>query len=191
MKKYSKLPIPKDSAWDKKTWRYYLPIWFNQFVDSMSNLIDWLPIIWHDRHWDDYYITKIIQRKIELQRAYLVKHNRHTEIDYDNFWMTTVLNLIEREHESFYELEKYDYCEINHIFSEPDKNGVRTINSESIKDNLDEYLSKYPSTVRKVKQLKPNLDKKGLALFVGIYNQRKCRSLIFEILKQKSARWWD
>jgi hypothetical protein len=105
--------------------------------------------------------------------------------------MTTVLNLIEREHESFYELEKYDYCEINHIFSEPDKNGVRTINSESIKDNLDEYLSKYPSTVRKVKQLKPNLDKKGLALFVGIYNQRKCRSLIFEILKQKSARWWD
>jgi hypothetical protein len=191
MKKYSKLPIPKDSAWDKKTWRYYAPIWFNQFIDSMSNLIDWLPTIWQDRHWDDYYITKILQRKIELQRHYLVTHNRHTAIDNDNFWMTILLNLIELEHESFYELEKYDYCEINHIFSEPDENGASTISSKLLKDNLDEYLSKYPSTVRKVKQLKPNLDKEGLALFVGIYNQQKCRNLIFEILKQKSDRWWD
>ena len=191
MKKYSKLPIPKDSAWDKKTWRYYAPIWFNQFIDSMSNLIDWLPTIWQDRHWDDYYITKILQRKIELQRHYLVTHNRHTAIDNDNFWMTILLNLIELEHESFYELEKYDYCEINHIFSEPDENGASTISSKLLKDNLDEYLSKYPSTVRKVKQLKPNLDKEGLALFVGIYNQQKCRNLIFEILKQKSVNWWD
>jgi hypothetical protein len=191
MKKYSKLPIPKDSAWDKKTWRYYAPIWFNQFIDSMSNLIDWLPTIWQDRHWDDYYITKILQRKIELQRHYLVTHNRHTAIDNDNFWMTILLNLIELEHESFYELEKYDYCEINHIFSEPDENGASTISSKLLKDNLDEYLSKYPSTVRKVKQLKPNLDKEGLALFVGIYNQQKCRNLIFKILKQKSSRWWD
>jgi len=191
MKKYKKLEIPKESSWNKKTWRTYTPIWFNRFIDSIESIINWLPTIALDRNWDDYYITKIIQRKIELQRAYLVKHNRHTEVDYDNFWMTVVLNLIEREHESFYELEKYNYCEIKHIFSTPDKNGASTISSKLIKDNLDEYLSKYPSTVKKIKQLRPNLDKEGLALFVGIYNQQKCRNLIFEILKQKSIRWWD
>jgi hypothetical protein len=99
MKKYTKLTLPVDSAWDRKTWRSYTPSWLKSFVDSTQNVIKWLPVIWKDRHWDDYYITKILQRKIELQRDYLVKANRHTDINRDNFWMTVVLNLIELEHE--------------------------------------------------------------------------------------------
>ena len=55
MKTFKPLPIPKHSAWDKKTWRSYTPVWLLKFFKGIRNLIDWLPIIWKDRHWDDYY----------------------------------------------------------------------------------------------------------------------------------------
>ena len=31
MKTYTQLPMPKDSAWERKTWRRYTPIWFKTF----------------------------------------------------------------------------------------------------------------------------------------------------------------
>jgi len=40
MRRYTKLPIPKDTAWDRTTWRRYTPIWFNKLVDSIENLIE-------------------------------------------------------------------------------------------------------------------------------------------------------
>ena len=43
MKKYRPLVITKTSTWSKKTWRYYTPIWFNQFIESLTNTIKWLP----------------------------------------------------------------------------------------------------------------------------------------------------
>jgi hypothetical protein len=195
MKKYTKLPVPTDSAWDRKTWRSYAPYWLRSFYDSIQNVIKWLPIIWKDKHWDDYYITKILQRKIELQREYLVNANRHTGIDRDNKWMTLVLNLIELEHEDFYSTEQYDYqkFDINFIPSEshPDSFEMEKIVEW---ENLDAYFKKYPSAIRKVKKMHPDKDFEDrgvLAMYVGMYNQKRCRNLIFEILKQKSEMWWD
>lgn len=195
MKYYEKLILPKDSAWDRKTWRYYAPIWFKQFIGSIHNLISWFSIIWKDRHWDDYYITKVLQRKIELQRQYIVKHNRHTRVDEDNFWMTVVLNLIEREHEEYYSLEKYDYKESNIKFIDSETHpGSYEMLDELVWEELDTYLAKYPSSVRRVMKKYPDKDfinKETLSLYVGMYNQERCRNLIFEIMKRYSNRWWD
>ena len=38
MKTYTKLPIPNDSSWDKKTWRYYSPSWFVMFAEGVYQL---------------------------------------------------------------------------------------------------------------------------------------------------------
>jgi len=182
MKTYTKLEIPKDSAWERKSWRRYTPIWFNEFVTSCGNIIDWLPTIWKDRNWDDYYITKILQRKIELQRSYLVQANRHTNIDNDNKWMTTVLNLIEREHEDYYGMGYMKYIEYGEEFL------------SMMKDNLADYLAKYPNDVRRVLCSYPPFDTEdthALALRVSHLRQQRCRNLIFEILKRYSAQWWD
>ena len=197
MKIYKKLELPKDSAFDRKTWRRSFPRWFCRFVDSVTNLIDWLPTIWNDRHWDDYYITKILQKKIELQRQYIVSNNRHRGVDKDNFWMTVVLNLIEREHEGYYENDDYmDYTKID--FRE--FRGEITLTTEYfdqavVQDKLDEYINKYKKLIPRVKAKyyldEKNVNNRVLALFIGIYNQERCRNLIFEILKQKSIRWWD
>ena len=195
MKTYKKLTLPSDSAWDRRTWRRYAPIWLKQFIDGLSNIIRWIPVIYKDKDWDDYYITKILQKKIEHQRAHLVKENRHTRIDEDNFWMTVVLNLIEREHEEFYGLEKYEYIKSNIEFVEAeDYPGSYTIKETVETDELDKYLAKYPASVRKVKKLHPDKDfsnQNTLAFYVGQYNQERCRYLLFEILKRYSNRWWD
>lgn len=201
MKTYQKLPIPKDTAWERKTWKKYVHWKIKQFIYGLQNLINWFSIIWKDRHWDDYYITKMIQHKIELQRAYLVNANRHTNISTDNFWMTVVLNLLEREHEEYYSIEYQDYIDEKMIFEDiPDRPGCKELRFETNSENLDEYLAKYPGAVRRVKQIyehriygqrKNFSDKKTLAFFVAAYNQKRCRNLIFEILKNKSHEWWD
>jgi len=195
MKRYTKLPIPTDSAWDKKTWRYYTPSWFDSFIDSCENIIDWFSIIWKDRHWDDYYITKILQHKIELQRKYLVKHNRHTRIDEDNYWMTVVLNLLEREHNEYYRCEYFDYFESDMIFKDiEDKPGFKSIEFENKWEKLDEYINKYSGTKYRVIRENKGVDftdKQRLAMYMAHHRQHKCRNLIFNILKQHSIRWWD
>ena len=194
MKQYNKLPLPKDSAWGRKTWRRYAHWRIKEFIDSCKNLIDWFPTIWKDRHWDDYYITKVLQRKIELQREYIVKHNRHTRVDEDNYWMTVVLNLIEREHEGYYECEYMDYIKQDMIFTPIEGTDSCSLDFELKWENLDEYINKYPSTKYRVIRENKGIDfteKDRLALYMARHRQQKCRNLIFEVLKRKSAYWWD
>ncbi len=192
MKHYQKLPIPSTSAWGKKSiWHWRI----REFFTSIKNIVRWIPTIWKDRDWDDFYITKLLQKKIEFQRKYLVKHNRHTNIDRDNFWMTVVLNLIEKEHEEFYSLEKYDYEKSDWVFI-PSKEFIDSFEIEinTAWENLDAYLSKYPASIRRVKKQYPEKDfsrKETLALYVGMHNQQRCRNLIFEILKRHLYEWWD
>jgi hypothetical protein len=195
MKTYKKLVHPKDSAWERKTWRRYTPIWFNKFIESLTNLIDWFPVIWKDRHWDDYYITKVLQRKIELQRQYLISHNRHIGLEIDNRDMTWLLNLIERKHHDYYAMEKYDYekSEIDFTPSEsrPD---CYQIEIDVEWENWDEYLDKYKGAVRRVIKQNPKLDtsdKSLLALYVGKYNQKRCDDLVWKIMSERSDQWWD
>ena len=49
MKRYEKLPIPSDSAWNRKTWRRYTPIWFNVFIEGVHNIFRWIPTIYKDK----------------------------------------------------------------------------------------------------------------------------------------------
>ena len=195
MKQYTKLPIPKDSAWDRKTWRSYTPIWLKQFIDGLSNIIRWIPIIYKDKDWDDFYITKMLQKKIEFQREHLVKHNRHTHIDIDNRNMTWVLNLIERKHHDYYSLEKYDYEKSEVKFTAvKDRPGISEMNVVIHSEEWDKYLSKYKGAVRRIKKLYPNKDlsdKRTLVHCLGVYNQERCKKLIWRIMEEKSEQWWD
>lgn len=186
MKQYTKLPIPADTAWDipKYKWQRYMHWRIKEFFRSIYSLIQWFPTIWKDRHWDDYYITKLLQKKIELQRAYLVSANRHVNIDRDNYWMTVVLNLLERKHNQYYQMEKFKYVVMgDEVFSDYKS------------DTLEEYIKKYPSAERAARKKYSTYshfnDKDALAHFMCFVRQQKADDLIFEILKRHSAEWWD
>lgn len=193
MKTYSKLPVPKDSAWDRNTLFGKLHWRIRYFLTGCRNLIKWAPTIYHDRGWDDSFILKILQKKIEFQRKQLVDANRHTRIDIDNRDMTLVLNLLERVREEYYQMECMDYWDNDMIFKDVDgKPGFKSVDFEEKWEKCDKYLSKYPSSIRAViKEHGEQDDKKRLCLLVSYYNHNKANKLLFRVLEERLAFWWD
>ena len=194
MKTYKNLPRPEKTAWEKKNIRRYFPVWFNDFCYGIYNIFRWMPVIYKDRDWDDYYITKIFQKKIEYQRNYIVSHDRHTSAYRDGQWMTVVLNLIEREHSEFYNLEYMDYEDIEYSFKEVEGNSeLSQLVMVTKSENYSEFISKYPSAASKVLVKFPEVENypANFAHYIASYRQQKCRRLIFDILKEKSIGWWD
>ena len=193
MKTYKQLPIPEDTAWERKTLFGMLHWRIRNFLTSCNNLIKWFPTIWYDRDWDGHFILKILQKKIEFQRKELVNANRHTRIESDNRDMTLALNLLERVKEEYYNLECMDYWHSEMIFGEvPDKSELKSIDILTKSERYDEFLSKYPSSVRAVvKEHGEQDDKQRLCLLVSYYNHNKANKLLFRILEERLAYWWD
>lgn len=193
MKTYNQLPIPNDSAWERKTLFDRLHWRIRYFLTGCRNLIKWVPTIFHDRNWDGHYILKILQKKIEFQRKELVNANRHTRIESDNRDMTVVLNLLERVREEYYQLECMDYWHSEMLFNNiPDKPDLKSIDVVTKSERYDEFLSKYPSSVRAVvKEHGEQDDKQRLCLLVSYYNHKKANKLLFRILEERLAYWWD
>ena len=193
MKIYKQLPIPKDSAWERVTLFGRLHWRIRNFLTSCHNLIKWFPIIWNDRDWDDAFILKILQKKIEFQRKELVNANRHTRIELDNRDMTLALNLLERVKEEYYNLECMDYWDNDMLFDDiPNNSGHKLVDIVTKSERYDEFLSKYPSSVRAViKKHGEQEDKQRLCLMVSYYNHEKANKLLFRILEERLTYWWD
>jgi 3-phenylpropionate/cinnamic acid dioxygenase small subunit len=193
MKTYKQLPIPEDTAWERKTLFGMLHWRIRNFLTSCNNLIKWFPTIWYDRDWDGHFILKILQKKIEFQRKELVNANRHTRIESDNRDMTLALNLLERVKEEYYNLECMDYWDNDMIFNDvPDNPKLKSIDFEEKWEKYDEFLTKYPSSVRAVvKEHGEQDDKKRLCLLVSHYNHNKANKRLFRILGERLAYWWD
>lgn len=195
MKNYQKLEIPSDSAWERKSIRRFLPVFIKDFFTGCNNLIKWAPTIWKQRDWDSSFIFDILEKKIEFQRKELVSSNRHTRIEMDNRDMTLALNLIQRVREDYYGYEYMDYHESEYSFKPVEgKEGVCTLESNVISERYQEFLDKYPSTVRKIKKEEKDLDledKRSLCFYVSSRNQEKANSLLFRILEERIGYWWD
>lgn len=188
-KLYKKLQIPSTSAWDKKKFR--LPWRIRRTIERIHNLIRWFPVIWKDHDWDGYYITKILQKKIEFQRSYIVKNNRHLDVDRDNKYMTIVLNLIERQHDNYYGIEYIDY--LKELMNIDDETGL--VSFETISDNSEAYFEKYKGALRRA--MKENFfnitesDNRRKIILLCRYNEERSKKLLYKILCEHLNNWWD
>ena len=193
MKTYKQLPIPEDSAWDRNTLYGKLHWRIRYFFYGVKNIIRWIPTMYHDRDWDGDFILKILQKKIEFQRKELINANRHMGIDRDNRYMTLTLNLLERVRQDHYGLECMDYWDDNISFENIlDKPDLKSIEIKTTGERFDEYLNKYPSSVRAItKEYGVIEDKKTLCLKVSYYNHSKANKLLFRVLEEKLAQWWN
>ena len=218
--KYKPLIVPKDSSWDRKTYnpikllnwylyenyrytsigRFLMKIldFLNDVGTGVKNLYFWIPTIWNDRNWDYSNIYTILERKIYLQREYIVSNNRHTSVAMDNRDMTIVLNLIDKVKNEYYCTEYFDYNESTFDFVEIDrvdeKGGkLYELKSEIISENLDDYLNIYKNSTRIVKNKfkDEESDKTMIPHRVGTHNHTKAVKLLHKILEQKMAHWWD
>ena len=196
MKNYKKLIIPKDSVWDRRTIsariRRNIHRRIRYFIGGCKNIIRWIPTLYKDKDWDDWYIFTILQKKIEFQRKEIVHANRHMDVDRDNRDMTIVLNLIERVKEQYYETEYLDYEDSDIIFKPVEDNkNIRSVDIEVLSETYDDFLKKYQSSVREVLKEQPNVNKRDLCYYVSQYNQEKAHNLLFKILKERMRWWWD
>jgi hypothetical protein len=193
MKNYKKLTIPKDSAWSRDTLWRNLHWRIRYFLIGIKNIFRWIPTLYQDRDWDSWHIYTILQKKIEYQRQEIINANRHTEIDRDNRDMTIALNLLERVKEEYYGMEDFDYSETEFDFIPVEDNpNLKEMKMTVLSENYDEFLKKYPSSVRKVlKENGNDLEKRNLCHLVAKHNQEKARKLLFKLLEQKIERWWD
>ena len=196
MKNYKKLTIPEDSAWNRKT--ISARIWRNlhwrirYFLTGCKNVVRWVPTLYKDKDWDEWYIYTILQKKIEFQRKEIIYANRHMQVDRDNRDMTIVLNLIERVKEDYYGIEYLDYSETKFRFEPIEGDDDRySLEQDVISENYDTYLKKYPSSVRKVSKEKPDLNKEDLCFWVAKHNEEKAHNLLHRVLKERIRRWWD
>jgi len=194
MKTYTPLILPKDSAWERTTWRKYTPIWFNRFIESVQNCIAWFPVIRKDKHWDGNFILRILKQKLIFQREELVRANRHEDVSRDNRDITICLNLIERLEHEFYEMECMDYEEshIDFIESELGPDLKELIINEG-PERLDDYFNLHKATVKKClkKNRKLMTSKRSLAFNVGQEKHKQCKRLLFSILEERMMWWWD
>ena len=92
-------------------------------------------------------------------------------------------------------MEYFDYVETKFRF-EPIEGDDEyyTMEQDVISERYDDFLKKYPSTIRKIIREKPNLDlnkKDMLCLYVSNYNQEKAHNLLHRILKERMGNWWD
>jgi len=196
MKNYNKLPIPNDSAWNRKGVLPFLcrnTHWrLRYFIGGIKNIFRWIPTLYKDKDWDSWYIFTILQKKIEFQRKEIIYANRHMDVDRDNRDMTIVLNLIERVKDEYYNTEYLDYEDSKFRFEPIEGNeNLKKMEINILTENYNEYLKKYPSSVRKVLKNKPNLDKRDLCFYVAKHNQEKAHNLLFKILKERMQWWWD
>ena len=196
MKNYKKLTIPEDSAWNRKgvfAWIWRNTHWrIRYFIGGCKNIIRWIPTLYKDKDWDDWYIYTILQKKIEFQRKEIIYANRHMQVDRDNRDMTIALNLIERVKDEYYGIEYLDYSETKFRFEpiEGDRE-LYSMEQDVISEKYDEYIKKYPSSVRKVLKENPDLNKKDLCFYVAKHNEEKAHDLLHRVLKERMRRWWD
>ncbi len=66
------------------------------FVKDCKRIIRWLPTLWHDRDYDYSYILIILKKKIQFQREYIGKHDRHVRAQSDCKNMRIAEILIDR-----------------------------------------------------------------------------------------------
>jgi hypothetical protein len=193
MKNYKKLIVPNDSAWSRDVLWRRLHWRIRYFLTGVKNIFRWAPTLYKDKDWDSWYIYNILQKKIEYQRQEIINANRHTDIDRDNRDMTIALNLLERVKDDYYGMEHVDYSKTEFDFIPVGGNSnLKEMKMTVLSENYDEFLKKYPSSVRKVlKEKGNNLDKDVLCVYVARYNQERARKLLFKLLEQKIEKWWD
>jgi hypothetical protein len=194
MKRYYQLQTPSTTAWTRNKGLRYVPTWLKEFIRGVGNIIRWIPTIYKDRHWDHAFITDLLQKKLEFTREELVTANRFVGVEAVNKDITLALNLLERIKHGYYEYEMFDYIKKSYDFVPADATGdYLTMEDTIIEDHLDEYLSKYKRTAKKLRK-KHKLkiaDVEKLAYRVSYYNQQKCERIFWKLMHYKLNRWWD
>ena len=144
-----------------------------EFFRSIKNLIVWLPIIWRDRQWDNYYIEELLLKKIILIRDYTQK--RETFVGWENEvkWMNYCIYLLAMLTKSKYWNDEFDG-------KIPSNNGL-----DKVMLNYKESISETTGFIGEFNVLNSS------KLYYGDIWEYKSRRLFWKIFIWRYEHWWD
>jgi hypothetical protein len=184
-----------DIYWDLIGWRT------SNFISKIKNIVRWFPIIWNDRDYDNSYIMEILKFKLSNQANYISKKDRHTRAQYDAQKMRLCVRLIEKFQEEYYNLEYFDYFNMEVSFTEcVDRPDCSEMNTTVTSEQFDEYIKKYPSVHRRVLKGEGWLSiskcddddiKYRIVRNIADINHQRAKKLLFKVLETHIESWWD
>jgi hypothetical protein len=200
--------MDKEKTYNQWYWKLYR--WFKwdakyihkTVYKGIKNLIQWFPIIWKDRDWDNSFIYDLLEFKLRRQSKYTQKIDKFTSSQQSARNMRICADLISRIKDDYYSIEYIDYTEDDFWFEpldEEDETGEKLfeIKSTNITENYDEYFKKYPLVYKRVLKGEGPVDREGrednkllIAMNIGYLNQERARKLLFKIMEQNIERWW-
>ena len=185
-------------SWYQYTWMGKL--WFS-VKRGIPALWRWKKIAWNDVDWDRSSIYNVLRFKIDNMANYMEKHNRFVGVEEEVFWMRTCVKLIDKVSDEVYDGEYMDYKETKWWFEDlKDGSGNSQMHIDTIKENIDDYLNKYPLCKKRAIQYikdnqcrynKDHTDKDLIAMVMGGLRQAKAKKLLFEIIEWRIDIWWD
>ena len=170
------------------------------FKQSIHNLIKWFPIVWRDRDWDFSFTYDAIQFKLEQQAKHLAKQNTFVNTPRYISRANTMIKLVKRCRNDYYADEHFDYFEIEWEFLDvPQKPHLKSLDTNTISEELDLYFAKYPRVYKQVLAGKinplggstPPTKKETIAMYIAVYNQERCKNLLFKMLERHLENLYD
>lgn len=181
-------------------WKYEGRYYHKNFTNGVKNIFKWFPIIWRDRDWDTSFIFEIMIQKLKNQSDYIGDKDRHTSAKRDAEIMMTCVRLMEKVKDEYYQSEYSDYHDSDYNWVDSDEPGYSQLDIVEKSENFDDYIKKYPSTMRKVLSNPKAFDyiqedykdkKSTLAMLIARENHNKARRLLFTLMERNIEKWWD
>lgn len=183
-------------------WYWNLHRWFkwearyfpNYVIRGIKNLWKWLPLVWKDRDWDDYFILEALKFKLKNTADYFQEKQRFIGWEDEVRYIRICESLIQKIQDEHYKMEYFEFFDSGIDFIR-NEDGLYEMKSNVTRDNLESYLLKYPRTRNSVIS-NPKYENywensKGISIAMGIERHLKARRLLFKILEQRIEHWWD
>lgn len=169
--------------WWKFEGRYYL----YDIREGVVNLFIWFKIIWKDRPWDQSYLLRLIQFKLNTQIKYWIRHDivRHKGMESDVRLMRICVKLIDIILDETYSMDAMNYIE--------NKYGPSDFKMTPYKKDKDgEQLYSYNFEYEKVNDDNyKEFNNEQLTLNdIANKQQDKANKLLFHILEERVHYWW-
>ncbi len=167
------IEIIKEDGMKKYIKNFFRSIWrkITRPFRRIKKIIDYIPLLWKDEDYDDFFILKMLQYKIKRTREHLIEHNIVEGVEKMAELMKEAEDIITRFTEEDYFTKEW----LEHIEKYPTKwkdagNGLSELYYDDV-ENSRKGTRELSEKTRKAKEEDWNR--------------------LFDILKNHLLEWWD
>ena len=195
---------------DKLIWK--IQRWFRQeapylhktIANGIKNLWRWFPLVWKDRDWDHHFIFEVLKFKIENTSKYVRLKDRYIGVERDSEIMMTCVRLIDKVQNEIYDGEWYEYVDqkmITEEVEEGEEGNIKLVkvDFEITSEKFKSYFKKYPNVHKKALAASAGAERwpyteisdQTLAMWMGHYNHKRAKRILFTLMERNIESWWD